>query len=439
VSARAAIPRLRYWILALLFLSTLINYVDRQVLSVLKPSLSELYRWSDETYAAIVIAWQVAYAIGQFGSGWLFDRIGTRRGFALTISIWSIAGIVTSLARGAASFGACRFLLGLGEAGNWPGAAKCTREWFPPQERALATGVWNIGSATGAIVAAPLVAFITLRWGWQAAFVVTGLLGFVWLAGWLALYRPPHEHPRIGAGELALLEGGAGGASADDARPVPWRELLARRDVWALIVARFVSDPVWWFYVFWLPGLLSDRFHLTLAQIGATAWIPFVAADAGSLAGGATSSWLVRRGWPVVRARKAVMVASAALLPVALGSAFADSAAVLLAFVSVAAFGHQAWASSMLTLPADLLRGGAVASCTGLTGTGATIGGLIATYFTGRIVEHVGYAPVIVWNSFMHPVAAVVVLLLVRAPSAGGAATKAAGYRSPPDRPEPPT
>jgi len=413
VPAKRPIGRLRYWILALLFLSTLINYIDRQVLSVLKPHLSELYRWSDETYAAIVIAWQVAYAIGQFTSGWLFDRIGTRRGFALTITVWSIAGMVTSLARGAASFGVCRFLLGLGEAGNWPGAAKCTREWFPPAERAFATGIWNIGSATGAVVAAPLVAAITTLWGWQAAFVVTGALGFVWLAAWLVLYRAPHEHPRLGEAERALLRE-AGSGSPDDARPVPWREITGRRDVLGLIVARFLSDPVWWFYVFWLPGWLKDHFGFTLMQIGATAWIPFAAADLGSIAGGAASSWLVRRGWPVVRARKAVMVGSAALMPVAVGSAFVDGPALMLAFVSVATFAHQAWASSMLTLPADLLRGGAVASCTGLTGTGATIGGLLATFFTGRIVEHVGYTPVVVWNSFMHPLALLLVLLLVR-------------------------
>jgi ACS family hexuronate transporter-like MFS transporter len=419
------IPRLRYWILALLFCSTLVNYVDRQVLSVLKPHLSDLYGWSAETYAGIVMAWQVAYAIGQFGSGWLFDRIGTRRGFAFTISVWSIAGIVTSLARGAASFGACRFLLGLGEAGNWPGAAKCTREWFPPSQRAFATGVWNIGSATGAIVAAPLVATITTKWGWQAAFVVTGLLGFAWLAGWLALYRPPHEHPRVTSEELALLRSASGGATADDARPVPWRELLKRRDVLALILARFVSDPVWWFYVFWLPDWLHQHFGFDLMKIGATAWIPFVAADVGSLAGGSASSLLVRRGVPVVKARKIVMVASAALMPVAIGSAYASTPATMLAFVSLAAFAHQAWASSMLTLPADLLRGGAVGSCTGLTGTGAALGAILATYVTGRIVDHVGYTPVVVWNGFMHPLAALIVVLLVT--SATSSSRRAAG------------
>ena len=413
-----AIPRLRYWILALLFFSTLINYVDRQVLSVLKPDLSALYGWSAETYAGLVIAWQVAYAIGQFGSGWLFDRIGTRRGFAITISLWSLAGILTGLARGATSFGACRFLLGLGEAGNWPGAAKCTREWFPPKERAFATGTWNIGSATGAIVAAPLVATIATHFGWQAAFVLTGVLGFAWLAAWLAIYRPPHEHPRISAGELALLRSESSGASAEDARVVPWRDLLRRRDVWGLILARFVSDPVWWFYVFWLPGWLHDHFGFGLMTIGATAWIPFAAADVGSLVGGATSSWLVRRGMEVVRARKLVMYASAALMPVAIGSAFAETPGPMLAFVSLAAFAHQAWASSMLTLPADLLRGGAVGSCTGLTGTGAAIGAILASLATGHVVQDVGYTPVVVWNGFMHPLGAILVFALVASPMA---------------------
>ena len=410
---RAPIRNLRFWILALLFASTLINYVDRQVLSVLKPTLSRLFDWDAQHYARVVLAWQVAYAVGQLGSGFVFDRIGTRRGFSISITLWSLAGMATSLASGTAGFAACRALLGLGEAGNWPGAAKCTREWFPPAERGFATGVWNVGSATGAIVAAPLVAWITDRFGWQAAFVVTGLLGFVWLAAWLALYRPPHEHPRITPKESALLN--AAGGDADDARPVPWRELLQRRDVWALVVARFVSDPVWWFYVFWLPGWLADRFHFTLAQIGMTAWIPFLAADVGSVAGGAASSWLVRRGVAVVRARKIVMVASAALMPCAIASAFVTTPAWMLAFVSVAAFAHQSWASGMLTLPADLLRGGAVASCTGLTGTGAALGGLLATSCTGWIVDHHGYAPVVVANGFLHPLSAVLVVLLVRA------------------------
>jgi MFS transporter, ACS family, aldohexuronate transporter len=416
VPDRAPIRNLRFWILALLFASTFINYVDRQVLSNLKPTLSDRFGWNAEIYAGIVLAWQIAYAVGQFGSGWLFDRIGTRRGFALTIGLWSLAGIATSLARGVVGFGACRALLGLGEAGNWPGAAKCTREWFPPKERGFATGVWNVGSATGAIVAAPLVAWITLAWGWQAAFVVTGVLGFAWLAAWLAIYHPPHEHPRLGEEERALLAE-AGGDSAD-ARPVPWRELLARRDVWALIVSRFISDPVWWFYVFWLPGWLHDRHGFTLMQIGATSWIPFAAADLGSLAGGTASSLLIRRGVEVVRARKTVMIAAAALMPFAIAAAFVARPGLMILFVSVATFAHQSWASSMLTLPADLLRGGAVGSCTGLTGAGAALGGLAVTYATGWVVDHHGYTPVAVWSGFMHPLAAVVVLAFVkRAPA----------------------
>jgi ACS family hexuronate transporter-like MFS transporter len=442
VRQRAPIRNLRFWILALLFLSTLINYVDRQVLSVLKTDLKHLYDWDDETYAAIVMAWQVAYAVGQLGSGWLVDRVGTRAGFALAMAFWSLAGVVTSLARGALSFGACRALLGLGEAGNWPGAAKCTREWFPPKERAFATGVWNVGSATGAIVAAPLVAWITLATGhWQSAFVATGALGFLWLVGWLAIYRPPQDHPRIGAEELALVgeagaaDGARGDPATEDARPVPWRELLARREVWALVLARFVSDPVWWFYVFWLPGWLAEHFGFTLAQVGATAWIPFAAADLGSLCGGAASSLLVRRGWPVVRARQAVMVAAAALMPVAIGSAFTQRAPVMLAFVSLAAFAHQAWSSSTLTLPGDLLRGGAVASCTGLSGTGAAIGGLLATWATGHVVQHFGYTRIVVWNGFMHPLAALLVLAMIRVPRPAAAIVRApdrAGRTEPP-------
>jgi ACS family hexuronate transporter-like MFS transporter len=428
MAASRPIPRLRYWILALLFFSTLINYVDRQVLSNLKTTLKTDLRWDDGDYANVVLAFQVAYAVAMTGSGWLLDRVGTRIGFALTVTFWSLAGVAHAFARGVVSFGACRFLLGLGEAGNWPGSTKAVSEWFAPKDRAFATGVWNTGSATGAVIAAAVVPLISLRFGWRAAFVFTGALGFVWLALWWAVYRPPGEHPRLGDEERDYLREAeaAAAASAPAARePTSRSELLRRREVWGLVLARFLSDPVWWFYLFWLPGWLAEKRGFTLMEMAAWSWIPWAAADAGSLCGGAFSSLLVRRGVPVLRARKIVLVAAACLMPCAMAAARVDSQAAMLALISVATFGHQCWSSSTLTLPADLFRGPVVASCSGLTGSGATIGGMLATPLTGYVVQHVGYSPVFAWAGLMHPLAALLVLWLVRAP---------ASYRPAPER-----
>jgi len=419
VPARAPIRNLRFWILALLFASTLVNYVDRQVLSLLKPTLSKEFGWNEKTYAAIVMAFQVAYAIAQTGSGWVIDRIGTRLGMALTVTVWSLAGIATAFARSVFSFGVCRFFLGLGEAGNWPGSTKATREWFEPRDRAFATGVWNTGSATGAVIAGFMVPPLANRYGWPSAFVATGVLGFVWLAAWLAFYRRPADADARDLAEEAGIDAVAASR---------WSSLLKQRDVWALIVARFVSDPVWWFYIFWLPGYLADQRGMTLLKVGALTSIPWIAADLGSVAGGCLSSWLIRRGFEVVRARKVVMVVAACLMPCGLFAVRAEASWLLMTLVSIATFGHQFWASSILTLPADLFRGRVVASCSGLTGTGATIGGILATSLTGRFVDaHHSYTAIFTWAGLMHPLAAVVILLLIRrrpdaTPSTSGSA-----------------
>jgi ACS family hexuronate transporter-like MFS transporter len=437
VRAKPPIRGLRYWILALLFLSTLINYVDRQVLSNLKSELSEQFHWSDRTYAHIVMAFQIAYAAGMSLSGLLMDRLGTRRGFAITITLWSVAACAHAVARGVFSFGICRFLLGLGEAGNWPGATKAVGEWFPPRERAFATGVWNTGSATGAVVAAFVVPTIAHYLGWQYAFLFTGALGFLWLLGWLAIYRTPDEHARMDSRELADLRASLASGHGATEPTTSRRELLRRPEVWGLVVARFLSDPVWWFFLFWLPGYLRRERGFELLDLAVYSWIPWFVADVGSVVGGACSSLLVRRGVEVLRARKIVMVAAAGLMPCAILAVRVESHAAMLALVSVAAFGHQCWASSILTLPADLFRGPVVASCSGLSGTGATLGGILATELTGLVVasEHLGYAPVFTWAGLMHPLAAILVLLLVRRSAAPVESTRS-GYRAPLDRPE---
>ena len=406
--------RLRRSVLVLLFFSTVINYVDRQTLSVLAPELSTRFSWTNEDYSHIVMAFQVSYALMQFGSGYIIDRLGTRIGVALTMVWWSLAGAAHSLARTGAGFGVCRFLLGMGEAGNWPGAAKATAEWFPPEDRAMATGVWNMGSSTGAVVAPPLIAWISFNFGWQSAFLATGMLGFVWVGAWLLVYHRPQHHPRLVQTDLSSLEASLGSDGGKESSTTGLRYLFGCREVWGLTIARFVSDPVWWFYVFWLPKYLADARGFTLMAIGLTAWVPFLTADLGCLVGGAASSLLIRRGWPVVRARKAVMLASASLMLVAPFASGVAGHTRMLALISVATFAHQSWASSMLTLPADLFSGRAVASVTGIAGSGAGVGGILATFVIGIVVQQGGYAPVFLWAGLMHPLAALIVLALIR-------------------------
>lgn len=426
--------RRRAAILALLFSATLINYIDRQVLAVLKAPMSDEFGWSDADYANLLIWFNVAYAIGQAASGVLLDKLGLKAGFALFVAAWSFAAAGHALAATLAGFAFARFLLGLSEAANWPAAAKATGEWFAPRDRAFATGVWNTGSATGAIVAAPLVTWIALRFAdapptgaegiaprphWQMAFVVTASLGALWIVAWLATYRPRAAEPAASATSPGAP------TAADAPASVTRLELLRRPEVIGLFIARFTTDPVWWFFVGWLPGYLSKQRGLDLASMGKIAWIPFLFADLGSLLGGATSSWMIRRGVSVVVARKRVMAVSAFLTPIAMYTGSAESVFGVIACSSIATFAHQFFASSMLTLPADLFRGPVVATCSGLTGVGATTGNILALIGIGGFVEQIGYGPLFVIAGLGHPLAVAATYLLVR-PRASATPTRGA-------------
>ena len=312
-SSSCIITRLRWFIVSLLFLATVINYVDRQTLSVLAPLLREQFHMSNTDYSRIVFAFLLAYMIMQSGSGRLMDRLGTRVGMALTVGWWSVAAMLHAAAGSVVSFGAFRFLLGMGEAGNWPGGVKAVSEWFPAKERAFATGFFNSGSTVGAIIAPPLVTWMALRWGWQSAFLMTGSLGFVWVVLWLLFYRSPQEHRWLGERERAYILAGQPATDVESAPKVRWVDLLGYRQVWGLVLARMMADPVWWFYVFWLPEYLKRDRNFSMIMIGYFAWIPFLTADIGCLTGGAISGWLIRRGCPVLKARKMVMCAGAAL------------------------------------------------------------------------------------------------------------------------------
>ena len=425
--------RRRYAILALLFFATLINYIDRQVLSILKGPLSLEHGWSEGDYARLLLCFQVAYALGQAGSGLLLDRIGLKFGFALFVAAWSLAAASHAWAASLVGFGICRFLLGLTEASNWPASAKATGEWFAPRDRAFATGVWNTGSATGAVIAAPLVTWIAVRFATAhadgtttpngaAAFLSTAALGGAWIALWLCIYRPratavlpTATATTKAAGAPAATAAAANATDDDPSQAVSRAELLRRPELWGLFFARFLTDPVWWFFLLWLPGYLSKERGLSLAEIGAVAWIPFLFADLGSLAGGIGSSWLVRRGVPVLAARKRIMLGAACLTPFAILAAREGSVAGIIACGSIAGFAHQAYASSVLTLPADLFRGAVVATCSGISGLGATLGGILASLATGWWLDlHPGgYGPLFVLAGLCHPVAVALLFLLI--------------------------
>ncbi len=386
---------LRGIILALLCLSTVINYVDRQALSVLLPTLRTGLNLTSSDYGTITTLFLLAYTIGQLAAGVWIDRVGTRIGFAVSIVGWSIAAILHAFARGAGSLAIFRVLLGFGEAGNWPAGGKAVAQWFPPQRRAFAMAIFDGGSAVGAILAPPLVALLALRFGWRAAFVVTGLLGFAWLAAWLWLYRPPEQHRWLSAEDRAQALADAGGpvtkrAAFGDAL----RRIIVTRKLWGLIATRMMATPVWWFYVFWLPDYLSQGRGFSLQEIGFYGWIPYATVDLGKIIGGSISDRLLALGRTPTFARKIVMVAGALCMVAGVQVVGAPSAAAAIAWVCVATFGFGLWSANILALHADIFPSDTIATALGLTGMAASLGGAAFTYAIGQVVSRAGYGPV---------------------------------------------
>jgi MFS transporter, ACS family, aldohexuronate transporter len=388
------LPGLRWWIVGLVFLATLINFIDRLTISVLAPVITAQLGLSNLEFASITTSFLVAYTVSQGVSGKLYDHIGTKRGFTLSILVWSLAACAHAFARGLISLGLLRFLLGVGEAGNWPGAAKVIAEWFPLRERAFAMGIFNSGVAIGNIVAPPLIVFLQIRFGWQTAFLVTGGLGFVWLVLWLMFYETPERHASLSREEYAHIKQGRE-TDTNSAR-FSWRQLLKYRQVWAIVLARFVTDPVWWLYITWLPLYLNRVRGFSLKQIGMFAWLPFVAADAGSLLGGWISGYFIARGWTTDKARKVVILIGALFMLAGIPAAVADSAMAALAFIALVTFGFQSWINNVQTIPSDLFPQQAVASVAGLGGVGAGAGAILFTLTTGWVVDHFSYTPILV-------------------------------------------
>ncbi len=408
--AQSAVGYYRWVICALLFFATAINYIDRQVFSILAPELQKTIGWSEIEYGYIVFAFQTAYAVGLLGMGSLMDRLGTRRGFSLAITFWSIAAMGHALARSVMGFGLARFALGLGEAGNFPGAVKTVAEWFPKKERALATGIFNSGSNVGAIAAPLLVPLIAVRLGWQWAFIITGALGFVWLIFWRMLYRRPEEHPRLSPAELAYIQ-------SDPPEPVvkiPWLRLFPHRQTWAFTLGKFMTDPVWWFFLFWLPKYFTETYHLELTGLALPLVIIYIAADVGSIGGGWLSSALIKRGRSVNFGRKMAMLVCALCVVPMVFAAHADNLWVTVGIISLAAAAHQGWSANLYTLVSDTFPRRAVGSVVGIGGMAGSVGGMIGAAGIGHLLEITGknYSPLLTVCSFAYLSALVVIHLL---------------------------
>jgi ACS family hexuronate transporter-like MFS transporter len=383
----------RWTICGLLFLATVIAYMDRGVIGYLEKFLEGVIGWNSIQYGYITAAFQAAYAIGFIFAGRLTDRLGTRKGFAVAITVWSIAAMLPGAAYSAVTFGVAMFLLGLGEAANFPACIKTVAEWFPRKDRALATGIFNSGANIGNIVVPLVVPFLTFSVGWRGAFVVTGGLGFLWLALWLWLYAKPEVHPRVSPRELALIQGDA----VEKVQSVPWMKLFPRKETWAFAIGKFLTDPIWWFYIFWLPRYLQGTFHLNLEQSRPPVVAVYIVSIGGSVGGGWISSFLLRRGKNPNFARKvAMLICALAVVPVAYAP-FAHNLWLVVGLIGLAAAAHQGWSANIFTIPSDTFPKAAVASVVGIGGMMGALGGALLQTATGYIVAWTNsYVPLFV-------------------------------------------
>lgn len=405
----ARISRYRWVICGLLFAATAINYVDRQIIGVLKPTLAHQFGWSETDYGDIVFWFQFAYAVGYLGFGRLVDKIGARLGYALAVIIWTAAHIAHAFVGSLSGFIAVRIALGLGESGNFPAGLKAVAEWFPKRERAFATGLFNAGANVGAIITPLIVPAVTLAFGWPAAFIVTGLLTIVWLIAWLAIYRQPHAHPRVTSAELAIIQSDPIDANVT----FSWFRLLRLRETWAYALAKFLIDPVWWMFLFWLPDFFAKRYHLDLKSFGPPLVVVYVLSDVGSIAGGWISSSLMSRGFSLNAARKFAMLLSAVMVLPIIGATYVDQLWTAVAILGLAAAAHQAFSCNLLTFPSDVFPRSAVGSVVGIGGTAGAVGGMLMAKYAGWILQSVGsYTPIFVVAGSVYLIALVALHLL---------------------------
>jgi ACS family hexuronate transporter-like MFS transporter len=409
-TAASAVGTYRWRICALLFLALSINYVDRSVLGVLAPELQKTIGWNEIQYSNIVNAFQAAYAIGLLLAGRFMDRVGTRLGYTSAIGLWSFATVATALVHTVTGFGIVRALLGLGESGSFPAAIKTIAEWFPKKERALATGLFNSGTNIGAIVAPLTVPWLAVRYGWQSAFIVLGVISALWIIPWLLIYRQPHVHPRVSPAELAYIQADP----PDPETKVPWIRLIRYRQTWAFVVAKSMTDPIWWFFLFWLPKFLHTQYGLSITEIGWPLVIIYNIATIGSIAGGWLPARLFKLGWSANRARKTAMLVCAITVTPIMFAANAKNLWVAVALVGLATASHQGWSANVFTLPSDMFPRRAVGSVTGIGGFGGGLGGLVIATFTGFVLQFTGsYVPMFVIAGSVYLISLLIVHLLV--------------------------
>lgn len=417
--AQNPIPSLRWWIGGLLFASTVINYIDRQTLSLLAPYLKIEYHWTNSDYANLAIAFRVAYTIGQSVFGRMIDRMGTRRGLTLTVIWYSLVSMSTSLARGFSSFATFRFLLGAGESANWPAATKAVSEWFPKRERALATALFDSGSSIGGAVAPFIILWIYFRWGWRPAFAVPGVLGFVWLIAWRCLYYSPEEHPRVSQLERAMIAADKADSDAPHGQWVRWVDLLKLPQTWGTIIAKAFPDPVFFFIAEWFPIYLVAK-GIDLRNGLIAVWIPFVAADIGSFVAGGISGHLIRRGKSLAFARKVPIIYGGIGMLFLIPTIFTTNLYLIALLFGLVTFTYAGFTTMANVLPSDLFNSESVASVSGLSGTGTGLGTIIAFKMIGYLADARSAAgthafdPVIIAAGIIPFVGMILVLLLVR-------------------------
>lgn len=417
------IKNYRWLVVVLLFLATTINYLDRQIIGLLKPVLEKEFSWTETDFARIVMAFTAAYAIGLILSGGVIDRIGTKLGYSITVIVWSVAGMLHALARSAFGFGLARVGLGIGEAGNFPAAVKTVAEWFPDKERALATGLFNAGTSVGVVLALLIVPMILNHYGWQEVFWITGALGFIWLIAWWMLYDLPEKQKRLTSQELVYIKSGQSATEIKTSRrPIRWTRLFTFPQTWAFITGKGLIDPIYWFFLFWLPSYFAANFSLDLKKPSLQLMTIYAATTIGSIGGGYFSSWLIRRGWPVLKARKASLLLFAFLEVSIILAQFADSPWVAVGLISLAVAVHQAWATNVFTMASDLFPTEAVSSVVGIGGMAGAVGGILFPIVVGQLLDRYkaagdlvgGYNVLFTICGFTYLVALAIIHLLTR-------------------------
>jgi ACS family hexuronate transporter-like MFS transporter len=384
--SKSPIGNQRWIVVALLFFATTINYIDRQVIGLLKPTLEVEFGWSEKDYANIVMAFTAAYALGLLVFGRIIDKIGTKMGFSISIVFWSIAACLHGVVKTTFGFGIARAALGLGESGNFPAAIKTVAEWFPKKERALATGIFNSGANIGAVFAPILVPTILALYGWQEAFIITGAIGFVWLIFWLYYYEIPTRHKKVTEAELAHIHSDNEEDTSNE-KPITWGTLFRVRQTYVFIACKLLTDPIWWFFLFWLPSYFSTSFNLDLKKPGWPLVIIYMATSIGSIGGGYLSSYFIQKGWPVYKARKTAMfIFALCVLPI-MSAKYATNMWVAVALISLAAAAHQAWSANIFTVASDMFPKKAISSVVGIGGMAGSIGGVLFPIFVGYILE----------------------------------------------------